>query len=164
MKNNCAYKKYLYLQHIWFIFHVFTATTGDGKSDPYVPETNVAIDCGSSGINMSLDQRSWTGDIYRLIWRARFRRNVWRSTANCMSENGAERPSMKEVLWGLETAMRLQNGNKAEDNHDSNGGDAVLLLADQIMDGSDDGALRPHCSWGDTSGVVFSQINDMHAR
>ncbi|XP_062103262.1 receptor-like protein kinase FERONIA [Humulus lupulus] len=73
-------------------------------------------------------------------------------TVQCMLDNGTERPSMKDIVWGLEFAMQLQNN--AEGN-DSVGGkimktmsvEEVALLKNYSNDS--DGAFTS--SWADTT-------------
>ncbi|EXB71430.1 Receptor-like protein kinase FERONIA [Morus notabilis] len=74
---------------------------------------------------------------------------------SCILDNGVERPSMKEVLWGLETAMQLQQ-NFGENIRNG------TLQVEMIGDGAT--SRHEYCSWGDTSGAVFSEINDLQAR
>ena len=67
---------------------------------------------------------------------------------NCILDDGAERPSMKEVAWSLDLSLQLQR----KSNEPATG-----------MNGEDEVPVR--ClSWDDTSGAVFSEINDLNAR
>ncbi|PON82071.1 Mitogen-activated protein kinase kinase kinase [Trema orientale] len=72
---------------------------------------------------------------------------------SCMLDNGAERPSMKEVVWGLECALQLQK--KADED---------IRLGGETAESNRDGAMGVGCSWEDPSGSIFSDINEIQAR
>ena len=76
---------------------------------------------------------------------------------SCMVDNGSERPTMSEVVWGLEFALQLQQG--AEEN-------ASLSEALDKMKGEDDDHTflsgiqddgKFSCSWEDTSELKSSK-------
>ncbi|PON42895.1 Mitogen-activated protein kinase kinase kinase [Parasponia andersonii] len=72
---------------------------------------------------------------------------------SCMLDNGVERPSMKEVVSGLECALQLQK--KAEED---------IRLGGEPAESNRDGAMGVGCSWEDPSGAIFSDINAIQAR
>lgn len=72
---------------------------------------------------------------------------------SCMLDNGAERPSMKEVVWGLELALQLQM--KEEED---------IRLCEEPAESNSSGKMGVGCSWEDPSGAIFSDINDLQAR
>ncbi|PON39465.1 Tyrosine-protein kinase [Trema orientale] len=81
---------------------------------------------------------------------------------NCMLDNGKERPSTNDVVWGLEFAMQLQQN--AEDN-DRVGG-AIMKLKDttaKVISSSEQGSTTNESMKG-MSGTVFSEINDPKGR
>ncbi|PON39464.1 Mitogen-activated protein kinase kinase kinase [Parasponia andersonii] len=68
---------------------------------------------------------------------------------SCMLDNGTERPSMNDIVWGLEFAMQLQQS--AEDN-DRAGGEIITAKdkdAIPFMNDNSDGTFTS--SWEDTS-------------
>ncbi|KAF3444895.1 hypothetical protein FNV43_RR14588 [Rhamnella rubrinervis] len=72
---------------------------------------------------------------------------------SCMVDNGSERPSMNDVVWGLEFAMQLQQS--AEDN-------VSVIGALGEMKGEDDvisllNGSQFSCSWEDTSKLKSSE-------
>ncbi|PON39467.1 Mitogen-activated protein kinase kinase kinase [Trema orientale] len=79
---------------------------------------------------------------------------------NCMLDNGTERPSMNDVVWGLEFAMQLQQN--AEDN-DRVGGEIMKLKGEDevalINNNNSDGPFT--CSWEDTAEIKFSGMTKM---
>ncbi|KAH7532744.1 hypothetical protein FEM48_Zijuj04G0054700 [Ziziphus jujuba var. spinosa] len=101
---------------------------------------------------------------------------------SCLVDNGSERPSMNDVVWGLEFALQLQESAE-ENSSEMKGGDEVAFLSYS----EDDGKFS--CSWDDSeqksggtkpsssdqssdtnqsikgmSGNVFSEINNPKAR
>ncbi|EXB77673.1 Receptor-like protein kinase FERONIA [Morus notabilis] len=109
---------------------------------------------------------------------------------NCMHDNGIERPSMNDVVWGLEFAMQLQQN--AEDNDriggaimEAKGEDEVAFMNNNNSDGtftytweeslelkssvmtkissSEQGSITVE-SMKEMSGAVFSEIKDPKGR
>ncbi|XP_062106463.1 receptor-like protein kinase FERONIA [Humulus lupulus] len=72
---------------------------------------------------------------------------------SCMLDNGADRPSMKEVVRELELAMQLQNN--AEEN---------IRFGGEPSQMNPDGTVRYYFSWEDPSGAVFSDIKNLEGR
>ncbi|PON39472.1 Mitogen-activated protein kinase kinase kinase [Trema orientale] len=68
---------------------------------------------------------------------------------SCMLDNGTERPSMNDIVWGLEFAMQLQQS--AEDNDRAGGATITPKDEDAIpfMNDNSDGTFTS--SWEDTS-------------
>ncbi|BBH00213.1 hypothetical protein Prudu_010140 [Prunus dulcis] len=104
---------------------------------------------------------------------------------SCMHDNGIERPSMNDVVWGLEYAMQLHQREEGEKDFDleNKGEDDVVLMNDNHSTG-----FTTSRSWeGETlnsgltktsseqisttnesikgmSRIVFSGINDSEGR
>ncbi|GMN25556.1 hypothetical protein TIFTF001_050381 [Ficus carica] len=80
---------------------------------------------------------------------------------SCMVDNGTERPSMNDIVWGLEFAMQLQKN--AEDN-DRIGG---AIMEDKGMDevalmkSSNNSDVTFSSSWEDMSGLKISGMSKM---
>ncbi|GMN64017.1 hypothetical protein TIFTF001_033091 [Ficus carica] len=77
---------------------------------------------------------------------------------NCLHDNGSERPSMNDVVWGLEFAMQLQQN--AEDNDrivgaimEAKGEDEVAFVNTNNNNNVSDGTFS---SWEHTSGLESS--------
>ncbi|KAL5582114.1 hypothetical protein UlMin_014556 [Ulmus minor] len=78
---------------------------------------------------------------------------------SCMSDNGAERPSMNDVVWSLEFALQLQQN--AEDNN-SVGGASVGLKEEEEVAFINNSESIFTCSWEDTPGsesIEMSKIS-----
>ncbi|CAL8140710.1 unnamed protein product [Prunus armeniaca] len=86
---------------------------------------------------------------------------------SCIHDNGAERPSMDDVVRGLEFALELQNcAEKDLDNDfvDRKGEDeGAFLKGKEGFSGSEQSNATTESIKG-TSGTIFSEINDSEGR
>jgi hypothetical protein len=80
---------------------------------------------------------------------------------NCLLDNGIERPSMNDVVWGLEFALQLQESDHKDARVDGvvleiekNDVDEKTLLPKSKIDASDDSTER-----FSSSGLQVSTIN-----
>ncbi|KAF3444883.1 hypothetical protein FNV43_RR14576 [Rhamnella rubrinervis] len=76
---------------------------------------------------------------------------------SCMADNGSERPTMSDVVWGLEFALQLQQG--AEENASVIGALGEMKGEDEgisfLSGRQDDGKFS--CSWEDTATLKSSR-------
>ncbi|KAI5335861.1 hypothetical protein L3X38_025995 [Prunus dulcis] len=86
---------------------------------------------------------------------------------SCINDNGAERPSMNDVVRGLEFALELQNcAEKDLDNNfvERKGEDEVAFPeGKEGLSGSEQSYATTESIKG-TSGTIFSEINDSEGR
>ena len=82
---------------------------------------------------------------------------------NCMLDNRTERPSMNDVVWGLEFAMQLQQN--AEGNSvpgaimKMKNEEEIAFINYEINNSNSDGAFI--CSWEDTTESKSSRVTEM---
>ena len=78
---------------------------------------------------------------------------------NCVLDDGIERPSMNDVVWGLEFALQLQESDRKDVGLDEKKDDEKILLPKSKIDDSDDSIDR-----FSSSGVQVSSINSNSSR
>nr|AQM55938.1 MRLK3 [Malus domestica] len=102
---------------------------------------------------------------------------------SCMHDSGIERPSMNDVVWGLEFALQLQQsvGGDSNSNDEMGGGDDIEsvtgsdvgfisweesseLKKSRVSKTSSDHNSTTNESIKGMSGTVFSEINDPNGR
>uniref|UniRef100_A0A2N9FEA3 Protein kinase domain-containing protein n=1 Tax=Fagus sylvatica TaxID=28930 RepID=A0A2N9FEA3_FAGSY len=101
-------------------------------------------------------------------------RRFGETVEKCLKENGAERPTMLDVLWDLEYALQLQKTAVHGVPHEDSTTNAILelhlapnlgLLSNCIPDGQDDEVpLRGDDGLNTTESEVFSQMRIDGAR
>ncbi|KAM1954352.1 hypothetical protein ACFX16_024033 [Malus domestica] len=100
---------------------------------------------------------------------------------SCMHDSGIERPSMNDVVWGLEFALQLQQsvGGDSNSNDEMGGGDDIESVTgsdvgfisweesselNRVSKTSSDHNSTTNESIKGMSGTVFSEINDPNGR
>ncbi|KAL5582110.1 hypothetical protein UlMin_014552 [Ulmus minor] len=75
---------------IFLIFHIITVSITHAQPQPYSPDDNIVLDCGSSKNNNAADGRRWNGDINNRFFPLDHGQNMASITSNAVESSNTQ--------------------------------------------------------------------------